>query len=164
MTPVFLKNIFIGVLLLVLNACSDNKSRQPIDNEQEVEVQDHESTDIPNVTSGNAPSEHSLSINGQKFLSSNRALFKGDIIYLAATKEAGRLTGDIVVVTAHSKEQSNWPKEFKTTTIAANTYRLTAVNANVDLFATYQLMSKDNKYSVVELGVDYSPISSRETY
>ncbi|WP_076538847.1 hypothetical protein [Shewanella sp. UCD-KL21] len=99
-------------------------------------------------------SQYSVAINNQKFITDNVIIKSGQSLFNVQMNDYGVAKGSFVII---SKVAPQWlDTDFDIDKIAEETYRLETHSADVDLYVWYQKLSKDVRFSVVELEVDYS--------
>ena len=104
----------------------------------------------------------SISLNGNKFTLVDGKLEQGAQVYNTLMNEYGTIKGSLVLVL--SDEGVFNKSYFKTVKkIAKKTFRVWPTKKD-DLYLVYQDLTRNANFSVVELEVDYSPISKQQTH
>jgi len=164
------KLLVISALLVSLTACNDDKTAAPENNATPDSAPEASQTATPetSTTASSAVEEklvhrgkmieqmkasHTLRINNQEFKLLSETLEKGANVYNKQLKETGTVKGTVVVVTTAPSISA----EITGQQIAANTFRVTP-NKGQSLLDFYNELTKDERYSTVELEVDYSPL------
>jgi|GEM_PF-2972568 len=165
------KLLVISALLASLTACNDDKATVPENNVPPDSTSEVSQTATPETsTTANSAIEeklvhrgkmiekmkasHTLRINNQEFKLLSETLEKGANVFNKQLKETGTVKGTVVVVTTAPSLSA----EIIGQKIAANTFRVTP-NKGQSLLDFYNDLTKDDRYSTVELEVDYSPLS-----
>jgi len=106
----------------------------------------------------------SISLNSEKFTLHSTKFSKGAKVYNIQMREYGLVKGTIVVVSIDkvSAAELLYPS-VKVLQIAKNTFRLT-LEKSVELMPFYKSLIKSNRFSVVEMEVDYSPFKELAEY
>jgi len=148
--------IFIS-LLSACNSKADEETKQ-IDNVEIPPIKQHNNDielpiqPIKKKLTNTVNNGKSIWMNRQKFKLLSDEITKGAKVYNLSIKEIGIIKGTIVVVTKPLTSLVGAKK------IAKNTFRLTPVKGQ-KLKTLYEISIKDNRFTTVELEIDYSPIS-----
>jgi hypothetical protein len=100
-------------------------------------------------------SKTKVKLNGEIFHAQSRNLFKGDRVFNVLMSEFGVLKGTFVVVTQADAATCNLDN-YQSKLIAKNTCRLTPMATDSSLVDLYTQLKKVERFSVVEIEVDYS--------
>lgn len=104
----------------------------------------------------------SISLNGNKFKLVDGKFEQGAQVYNTLMKEFGTIKGSLVLVlTDEGVFDKSYFKEVKK--IADKTFRVWPTKKD-DLYLVYQDLTRNSNFSVVELEVDYTPISRQQTH
>ncbi|MGS0689818.1 hypothetical protein [Shewanella sp. 30m-9] len=108
------------------------------------------------------PNGRSYLLNGDKYTADTPRLVTGTAVFNPNMSESGVLKGSFVV---QSKQTVNFVEpSFTIETIASETYRLTPVDNNADLYELYLMLKGHEKLILVEIEIDYSGRSKAEYY
>ncbi|GAA0305591.1 hypothetical protein GCM10009128_26200 [Psychrosphaera haliotis] len=89
-------------------------------------------------------------------------LIAGKEVFDKSVNQKARVTGNIIVVVADGAGTSQWLSEFDMVEMASNTYSLTPKNPT-DLVLDYKTLKRNKSVKQVELQLDYTPKSDKET-
>lgn len=103
-----------------------------------------------------------ISINDTKFKLVGDKFAQGEQVYNTVMNEYGTIKGSLVLVLS-DKGVFNKSHFKKVNKIADKTYRVWPAEKD-DFHFFYQKLTNNSNFSVVELEVDYTPISKRQTY
>ncbi|RTR35010.1 hypothetical protein [Shewanella atlantica] len=105
---------------------------------------------------------YSYRLNDMKFTSNADVLIKGSPVSSLIMSEGGVLKGSFVIIT--TKEAGQLSSDYRVNKIAKNTYRLTPLKAQANLYALYLNLLNNDNFSRVEIEIDYSPLDNTEKY
>jgi hypothetical protein len=105
----------------------------------------------------------SFKLNNEKFTAEKTVLHKGDRVYNLFMSEFGVLKGTFVVVTQADVTELIL-ENYKSELIAKNTFRLTPIATDSSLVDLYKQLKKVERFSVVEIEIDYSKQNSQSAY
>ncbi|TDF42088.1 hypothetical protein EYS14_04420 [Alteromonadaceae bacterium M269] len=164
--------LLVSATSLLLQAClsNDGKTKDipappPINLNNDVKKKDikvipvHEQTHQVNPAAFSAPTTKSLIINGVKMQPQELPIVKGTRIFDNSVNQYAHATGDIVVVTDGAKLTPEILSTYTTSTIATNTYRLTPLQEDADLYNLYQTLKKQDTIKRVELSIFYEGLN-----
>jgi hypothetical protein len=97
----------------------------------------------------------SFKLNNEKFTAEKPVLYKGDRVYNLLMSEFGVLKGTFVVVTRADTTEC-YLEHYQSKLIAKNTFRLTPIATDSSLVDLYKQLKKVERFSVVEIEIDYS--------
>lgn len=104
----------------------------------------------------------SISLNGNKYKLVDGKLEQGAQVYNTLMNEYGTIKGSLVLVLSDDGifNKSHF-KEVKK--IADKTFRVWPTKKD-DLYLVYQDLKRSSNFSVVELEIDYTPVSKQQTH
>ena len=176
----------IGVALFVttLSACTGEQPKSTQENADATTSAEVQATKQTNVESGKQaatgdmtsqvlpmavpletralPSKGQLAFNNTTLVAQTLPVVKGTSLFDKSVNQSAVATGNIVVVAKPDTSALNWQKEYEVTELAPNTYSLTPKDGS-DLVLSYKQLKKDNNITAIELELDYTPISKKET-
>ena len=178
-----MKKIIIVALFITLNGCSadeavkssgnDNTILTPVsatltvddkNKSKESVVNNSDSMDM-NFNNANGDIESStytIHLNKNKFTTKSKVLKLNQSIYNLDISNFGKIKGSLVVISII--EPKELQQDFDIKKLADKTYQLTVKSAELDLYYWYKKLSRDPRYSTVELEIDYSPKSEFKTF
>lgn len=146
-------------LTILLMACGSNSDQTPPDDKTTKEkILQSKMAPLKKITNGSTPIQKYVHLNNQKFKLLTQEVMMGGKIFNLSTQEKGTIKGSIVVVT----ESFISIPVVGSKKIAKDTFRLTPDDKKT-LHELYKNLIKDEKYTIVELEIDYSPISTTPT-
>jgi hypothetical protein len=168
------------LLLLSTSACHSDTSDKPSDKTELVtsqeELRPHDAEQSENEShkiqlkelntqpkSERLTKKTSFKLNDEKFSADNSVLHKGDSVYNLFMSEFGVLKGTFVVVTRADTAECNL-ENYQSKLIAKNTFRLTPIATDSSLVDLYKQLKKVERFSVVEIEIDYSKQNSQSAY
>lgn len=101
-------------------------------------------------------------LNGQKFTSNTGTLIKGSSVASPMMSESGVLKGSFVVIT--TKKADQLPSDHRVNKIAKDTYRLTPLKIQANLYSLYSDLLNNSDFSRVEIEIDFSQSSDVQSY
>ncbi|XQW84810.1 hypothetical protein ACOYR1_17030 [Thalassotalea piscium] len=166
------KCMIASLTLLVLVGCND--TTEHLDTSQKVEKLNVDEPQNKAVESkikqvnksdtellSSKINKKTIRLNGSKFSLLDGRLQKGTRVLNHGINEFGTVKGSIVVTLKNNRDIAG--KHFsKVEQIAVNTLRVWPLESD-KLLSFYQSLSKNSDYNHVELEIDYSPISKRQT-
>lgn len=167
------KTILTSLLLLTASCSSDKvddiqkpnatpaETSTSVTVEQQPEVANRSKELITVTDSSSATKTHSYRLNGQKFTSNTDALIKGSPVSSPTMSETGVLKGSFVIIT---KKADPLPSGYRVDKIAKDTYRLTPLKAQDNLYVIYSDLLKNGDFSRVEIEIDFSRPSGALEY
>lgn len=105
---------------------------------------------------------YSYRLNDMKFTSKADVLMKGSPVSSPIMSEDGVLKGSFVIIT--TKETGQLSSDYRVNKIAKNTYRLTPLQAQANLYVLYLNLLKNADFSRVEIEMDFSRPSDVQSY
>jgi hypothetical protein len=104
----------------------------------------------------------SYPLNGVKYTAKSSSLVKGTQVFNPQESESGVLKGSFVVQVGSGLVFDN--VEYSVALIADDTYRITPLRGNADLFELYQSLKTNDELTLVEIEIDYSRPLSQDEY
>lgn len=179
-----MKKLIIVASIAALGACSTENPNASEENKAKLALKNDHSTSVPlststvNTNSKIEAAQHrdflksytpksektknassSVVINKQKFITDDPDIKVGQSLFNVDIQEHGVVKNSIVVI---SSEIPRWlDKQFFINKIAKQTYRLTSVSADADIYKWYIEIAKDARFSTVELEIDYSGVVNK---
>ncbi|OUS28795.1 hypothetical protein A9Q98_07155 [Thalassotalea sp. 42_200_T64] len=161
-------------LVIAISACSEvtetNKKATSSTDSAQTKQTTNSATEIT-ASRSKDKTEHSLAIDKPRSVTINNKKFQANTIIQPGARvfnllmgEFGRVKGSFVVTTKDQMLADSDNFMLATiTAIAANTYRITP-QKQTNFMEFYQQLQYDKRFRVVEMEIDYSPISKAETY
>lgn len=161
---------------IALTACNNDQSKQKQDAPSEPQAIQNKGVDTEGMTSESSPAqeikqpmvlEQALSkgvvkVNNTILEAKSLPLIAGKEVFDKSVNQKARVTGNLIVVVADGADTSQWLNEFDMVEMAANTYSLTPKNPT-DLVLDYKTLKRSKSVKQVELQLDYTPKSDKET-
>jgi len=153
------KIMVMAPLVILLAACGSNSDKTSSNNKATKEkILESKMTPPKKIINGSIPVQKYVHLNNQKFKLLTQEVMIAGRVFNLSTQEKGIIKGSIVVVT---KSFTSIPA-VSSKKIAKDTFRLTPDDKKA-LHQLYKNLIKDEKYNIVELEIDYSPISTAPT-
>jgi len=107
--------------------------------------------------------KYSITINKEKFQTTIKPLIAGAKVFNVQMGESGRVVGDFVVVSNQILVANDFGHISHFTKIAKNTYKISP-KKSFGLMSFYQDLLKDNRFTTVEMAIDYSREKQLKSY
>ena len=172
---VIMKKMMLSTLLILTASCSsdqvdDNKKSNSASTEKSISTT---ITQLPESNSKNIELDtdknrltyaktYSYRLNERKFTSSTDILMKGSPVSSPTMSEDGVLKGGFVVITTKTTEQL-FPG-YQVKKIAKDTYQLTPLKAQANLYVLYLDLLDNGDFSRVEIEIDFSQPFDAQSY
>ncbi len=167
--------MMLSTLLILTTACSsdqvdDNQKSNSASTEKSIattitQLPESDSKNIELNTGKNSltfSNTYSYGLNERKFTSSTDVLMKGSPVSSPTMSEYGILKGGFIVITKKNTEQLFSGYQVKK--IAKNTYRLTPLKAQENLYVLYLDLLNNGDFSRVEIEIDFSQPFNPQNY